>query len=94
MDTLALLLGLLAVYAAVRLLRSPRFLWWVGFGVAVGLTVSTKYTGLLAAAGSAVPLWLSFTRERSRGRAARFTMGGIGSVAVAAALIVASNPVL
>ena len=94
MDTLALLFGLLAVYAAVRIFKSPRFVWWLWFGVAVGLTVSTKYTGLLGALGSAVPLWLGFLRERSRGRAARFTTGGIGSVAVAAALIVASNPVL
>ena len=92
MDTMALLFGLLAVYAAVQLLKSPNAWWWAAVGGAIGLTVSTKYTGLLCAVGAGVPLWLCFVRERERGRSGRFIVGGLGSVVVAVTIIVASNP--
>ena len=89
---MALLFGLFAVYAAVRLLKSPNAWWWAAVGGAIGLTVSTKYTGLLCAVGAGVPLWLCFVRERERGRSGRFIVGGLGSVVVAVTIIVASNP--
>jgi len=56
MDAMALLFGLSATLAAIKLARSRHPVWWLALGSMVGLAAATKYTGMLSATGAVMPL--------------------------------------
>jgi 4-amino-4-deoxy-L-arabinose transferase-like glycosyltransferase len=58
-----LLWSVLAVYFAIRLLRSGRAHWWIAIGAAVGLGLMTRYTVAWLVAGLAVGFILTPARR-------------------------------
>ena len=60
-DTPALLFWTLACYALARLWRSGEGRWWYLAGLALGLTLLSKYTGLFLAGG--VGAWVLCSRQ-------------------------------
>jgi 4-amino-4-deoxy-L-arabinose transferase-like glycosyltransferase len=94
MDSMALMFGIAAMFAAVRLTRTRQPAWLILFGGAIGLAASTKYTGLLGATGAILPVWVSVAREQARGRVANTVVGAVGAAALAAAIFIGTNPAL
>ena len=94
MDAIAISFGLIATFAALRLVRSHRPLWWFAFGGALGLTVATKYTGLFAAAGAVLPLFVVLIRQNPPWGFARVMVQALGALCIAIAVVVGLNPSL
>jgi 4-amino-4-deoxy-L-arabinose transferase-like glycosyltransferase len=56
-DTPLLFFWTAALFCLARLLRTGRAAWWLGVGLAGGLALDSKYTGLLL--GAALAVWLA-----------------------------------
>jgi hypothetical protein len=94
MDSMALLFGLGATLAAIKLARSRHPIWWLALGSMVGLAAATKYTGLLGATGAALPLLRLATGVRTRAALVEVVVGGTMAAVVAGSIVIGSNPAL
>ncbi len=94
MDAMALLFGLSATLAAIKLARSRHPVWWMALGSMVGLAAATKYTGMLSATGAVMPLLQLASGVRSRAALIEVVAGGATVALVAGSIVIGSNPTL
>ena len=82
LDVPALTLGLAAALVAVRAARGGGVGWWAAAGMLAGLSVGTKYVGLLAVAAAAPCVALELWRRRRPIAWAGLLVGALAACAV------------